>query len=134
MTGKMCQGVVPACQQTSCSPSQNPEGNCSGPCEGSKAAREYENTGFIVDNKSRWLGATKGRTDRRGGFDGFDRSLEDFARQAQASPRMPSQLDPLMKKRSDWVMAAMLERSVALGPWDTDTRSVPSSPSQRPWV
>ena len=29
ITGKMCQGVVPTCQQTSCSPSQNPEGNCS---------------------------------------------------------------------------------------------------------
>lgn len=39
-----------------------------------------------------------------------------------------------MKKRSDWVMAAMLARSVALGPCGTETRSVPSSPSQRPCV
>lgn len=29
ITGKMCHGVVPACQQTSCSPNQKPEGNCS---------------------------------------------------------------------------------------------------------
>ena len=39
MTGKMFHGVVPACQHTSCSPSQNPSGNFS-VCVGKKGITE----------------------------------------------------------------------------------------------
>lgn len=53
---------------------------------------------------------------------------------AYASPRIPSQLEPLMKNLSDSVMAAMLALTVTLGPWGMVTRSVPSSPSHLPWV
>lgn len=53
---------------------------------------------------------------------------------AYASPRIPSQLEPLMKNLSDSVMAAMLALTVTLGPCGMVTRSVPSSPSHLPWV
>lgn len=87
----MCQGVVPTCQQTSCSPSQKPSGNFSvcrrerggerghagqtaemlRPVMGSRAARRPTRALGMCPG-----GIGMGFTDRRSCFDGFHRSLK----------------------------------------------------------
>lgn len=87
----MCQGVVPTCQQTSCSPSQKPSGNFSvcrreGGGERGHAGQAAEMLRLVTGSHAarsptlalgtcpRWAGM--GFTDRRSRFDGFHRSLE----------------------------------------------------------
>ena len=47
---------------------------------------------------------------------------------------MPSQWDPLMKKLLDCVIHAMLALTDTLGSDVMETTSLPSGPSQSPWV
>lgn len=99
----MCQGVVPTCQQTSCSPSQKPSGNFS-VCQrerrgegsvwaGSRDAQAGDRqspcpqpstgTGDVpTEGGDGWM-SFKGHTDRRSCFDGFHCSLKHLLRQPE---------------------------------------------------
>ena len=119
ITGKMCQGVVPTCQHTSCSPSQNPEGNCS--VWNTEAGRRIH---LKIPNNDQLLNIEKSvkglyvtvRTDRRGSFNSLDCSLEDFSRQPKVggatvyntliivvlSKTKKSQVTNLLDEINDW--------------------------------
>lgn len=90
----MCQGVVPTCQQTSCSPSQKPSGNFSvyqreGKVSGAKLGREQRcqagegQPHCPQPPLALGCGEGMGSTDRRRCFDGFHRSLKHLLRQPE---------------------------------------------------